>query len=162
MEKYIPVISALTTGVITAVSTITAVVLTQKGNKKIQMALLDQQLIRDEKKEKRNELKEILSTYSQVLRINREKELHIKVEGTNMDFDLNFYKSEIRPILFEKYYVLHDDIALSVKRIDDVIKKCNYTQKVERDDHILLNHNYSVLVTNMRQHIYNFRKERDS
>ncbi|MGE7881685.1 hypothetical protein [Bacillus sp. NPDC094077] len=152
MKEFIP---NIITGVCTLIGALGGVYWTQKGNKNI----LEQQVTRDMIKEKRNELKETLSTYSQILKIDGETQLYIKVESTIIDFDLDFYKSKIRPILFEKYHILHDDVALSVKRIDDVIKKCNYTQKIERDDHILLNRNYSLLVSNMRQHIYNFRKE---
>ncbi|HDX9656965.1 TPA: hypothetical protein ROY05_001557 [Bacillus toyonensis] len=152
MKEYLP---NIITGVCTLIGALGGVYWTQKGNKNI----LEQQTKRDEIKEQRNELKETLSTYSQILKIDGETQLHIKVESGIIDFDLDFYKSKIRPILFEKYHILHDDVALSVKRIDDVIKMCDYYQKIERDNHILLNRNYSLMVSDMRVHIFNFRKK---
>lgn len=154
MKEYMPLFASITT----ATATLGAVYLTQIWNRKTQKDLLKQQIIRDEIKEKRNELKETLEVYNQVLKMDGENTLIIPVGGPIFEFDLNIYQKEIRPILYEKYHLLHDEIARNVSEIDLAIKKCTYYEEVERDDHEYFCRKYSNLIRDIKQNIYNFRK----
>ncbi|MFL0489359.1 hypothetical protein ACH0CQ_06835 [Bacillus sp. 179-I 2A5 NHS] len=155
MEKFIPVISALTTGVITAVSTLTAVLLTQRGNTKN----LKQQIIRDELKEKRNELKETLEVYNRVLKVNGEYLFHINNGQPFLEFNADIYNKEIRPIIYEKYHLLDNDIALIVGEIDDRIKKCVYYEEFTGEDNLILNSSYDSLIKKIKGHIASFNRQ---
>ncbi|TDT83149.1 hypothetical protein DEU41_0590 [Bacillus sp. AG1163] len=154
MKEFMPVFASIATGM----ATLTAVWLTQRGNKKIQKDLLEQQLIRDEIKEKRNELKETLEIYNQVLKLNGEFTMVIQVGGPVIEFNLDTYQKEIRPIIYEKYHLLHDDVAKIVSQIDDLIKMCEFYEEVTRDDHRDFCEKYSKLISNIMKNIYDFRK----
>ncbi|PHB34493.1 hypothetical protein COE86_17640 [Bacillus toyonensis] len=155
MKDFIPLFSSITT----AVATLGAVYLTQLWSRKTQKDLFEQQVIRDEKKEKRNELKETLEVYNKILKIHGENSVVIDVADKLEEFDFNVYQKEVRPILYEKYHLLQEEVAERVALMDQVIKNCNFFQEVEREDHIELCGNYNRLIRIMRQNIYNFRKE---
>ncbi|MEM5633387.1 hypothetical protein COJ11_14690 [Bacillus cereus] len=155
MKEFMPLFASITT----AVATLGAVYLTQLWSRKTQKDLLEQQVIRDEKKEKRDELKETLEVYNKILKIHGENSVVIDVADRLAEFDFNVYQKEVRPILYEKYHLLHEEVAERVALMDQVIKNCNFFKEVEREDHIELCGNYNRLIRIMRQHIYNFRKE---
>ncbi len=139
---------------LTVVSTLAAVWLTQRGNRKT----LKQQIIRDEKKEKREELKETLEVYNKILKINGENAVVTDVADKLEEFDINIYKKEVRPILYEKYHLLHDEVAMIVMLIDEDIKRCTFWGEFERIDHVGLCERYNDLIRKVRWNIHNFRK----
>lgn len=159
--------------ILTVMSTLIAVWLTQKWNRQTQSDLLEQQLMRDEMKEKRNEIKETLEVYNQVLKLDGEFKMITYLQGpiTKFDFginnreikhivefDLDTYQKEFRPIIYEKYHLLHDDVAKVLSRIDDHIKRCSYYGDITRDDHDVFCDEYTMLVSSIMVRIYEFRK----
>ncbi|AAP09543.1 hypothetical protein [Bacillus cereus] len=145
--------------VFTVLSTLAAVWLTQKGNRTTQKNLLEQQIIRDEIKEKRNELKETLEVYNKILKVDGESTVVIDEDGKLREFDFNIYQEEVRPILYEKYHLLHDEVAKIVACIDLDIKRCKLFGEAEDSDHYGLCKDYDNLIRNIRKNIYDFRKE---
>ncbi|EEM02037.1 hypothetical protein bmyco0002_56560 [Bacillus pseudomycoides] len=154
MKEFMPLFASITT----AVATLGAVYLTQIWNRKTQKDLLEQQLIREEVKEKRNELKETLEVYNQVLKIDGEFTMVIPIGGPVVEFNIKIYEKEIRSILYGKYHLLHDDVAESVSYLDDLIKMCQYYEEITREDHCDFCERYSTLIRNIKQNIYKFRK----
>lgn len=157
MKEIKELIQALSP-ILTVVSTLTAVWLTQKWNRQTQNDLLEQQLMRDEIKEKRNEIKETLEVYNQVLKLDGEFTMITYIGGPIVEFDLDKYQKEIRPIIYEKYHLLHDNVAEIVTRIDDHIKRCSYYEDTTRDDHTEFCDEYTMLISNIMVHIHEFRK----
>ncbi|MGD6835484.1 hypothetical protein ACQCVL_02670 [Bacillus thuringiensis] len=145
--------------VLTVISTLAAVWLTQRGNRKTQKNLLEQQIIRDEIKERRNELKETLEVYNKILKVDGENAVVIDEDGKLKEFDFNIYQKEVRPILYEKYHLLHDEVAKIVTCIDHDIKRCQFFGEVEDRDHYGFCKDYDDLIKNIRKNIYDFRKE---
>ncbi|MED1299824.1 hypothetical protein P4U65_04545 [Bacillus pacificus] len=144
---------------LTVVSTLAAVWLTQKGNRKTQTNLLEQQIIRDEIKERRNEQKETLEVYNKILKVDGENTVVIDEDGKLREFDFNIYQKEVRPILYEKYHLLHDEVAKIVACIDLDIKRCKLFGEIEESDHYGLCKDYDDLIKNIRKNIHDFRKE---
>ncbi|MCC2381167.1 hypothetical protein LKM00_27630 [Bacillus wiedmannii] len=140
---------------LTVVSTLTAVWLTQRGNRKT----LKQQIIRDEKKEKRDELRETLGVYDKILKIHGENAVVIDVANKLEEFDYKVYQKEVRPILYEKYHLLHDEVAMIVNLIDEDIKRCTFFGEFEDRDHVGLCNYYNDLIRKIRWNIHIFRKE---
>lgn len=155
MKEFMPLFASIVTGTITLI----AVLLTQRGNKKVQKDLLELQMKRDEMKERRNEIKETLEVYNKILKVDGENTLVIEEEGKIEEFDLNVYQNEVRPILFEKYHLLHDEVAKIVAYIDLDIKRCRLFGEVEESDHYGLCKDYNNLIRNIRKNIHDFRKE---
>ncbi|MGE6503555.1 hypothetical protein ACQKF0_26010 [Bacillus wiedmannii] len=157
-EKYIPVIYAEATGIITAGATLTAVLLTQKGNKEIQKGLFKQQLLKDERSEKRNEIKECLEVYNKMLNLDGEFTMIIHVGRAIVAFELEIYQNEFRTIIYEKYHLIHNDVAKIVSGIDNYIKRRAFYGETTGDDHRVLCDEYTMLIGNMMVNIYEFSK----
>ncbi|PGS28388.1 hypothetical protein COC59_05175 [Bacillus cereus] len=150
MKEFIP---NIITGVCTLAGALGGVLWTQRGNRK----LLELQIKRDEMKEKRNELKETLEVYNQVLKINGENAV---IDYDNNGFsklDLNVYQQKIRPILYEKYHLLHDEVAKMVTDMDSIIGHM-YFGGEDRTEHMNLSDKYNKLIENIKQKIRDFRK----
>ncbi|MCU5028572.1 hypothetical protein BK720_20020 [Bacillus thuringiensis serovar brasilensis] len=156
MKEFMPLFASIVTGTITLI----AVLLTQRGNKKVQKDLLELQIKREEMKEKRNDLKETLEIYNRILKINGESTVIIErgSGGAPDEFDFKVYQNEVRPILYEKYHLLHDEVAMQVNGIDGIIRKCQFFEEVERIDHVECCEKYSRIIRTIKQNIYNFRK----
>ncbi|WP_255299081.1 hypothetical protein [Bacillus wiedmannii] len=141
--------------VLTVFGTLAAVWLTQRGSRKT----LEQQIIRDELKEKRNELKETLEVYNQVIMISGENAV---IDYDNNGFsklDLEVYRQKIRPILYEKYHLLHGEIAKIVTDMDSIIGYLMYFGGGDdRTEHMNLSNKYNKLIENIEQKIHDFRK----
>jgi hypothetical protein len=125
-----------------------------------QRDLLKKQIIRDEKKEIRSDLKETLSIYNKVLKADGEHLIVVHVGGSQYDFELELYKNEIRPILYERYHLLHDNVAQAVASIDHGIQKCEHYEEIEREDHEFFNRAYHNMIRDIRKHIFEFRKNK--
>ncbi|PHA89467.1 hypothetical protein [Bacillus toyonensis] len=156
MKEFMPLFASIATGIVT----LTGVWLTQKGNKKVQKDLLELQIKREEMKEKRNDLKETLEIYNRILKVNGERTVIIDrgTYGALDEFDFKLYEKEVRPILYEKYHLLHDEVAMQVNGIDEIIRKCQFFEEVERIDHVQCCEKYSRIIRTIKQNIYNFRK----
>ncbi|MGG3042604.1 hypothetical protein ABEO76_05260 [Bacillus anthracis] len=153
MKEFMPLFASIATGIVTLI----AVWLTQKGNKKVQKDLLELQIKRDEMKEKRNELKETLEVYNQVLKINGENAV---IDYDNNGFsklDLKVYQQKIRPILYEKYHLLHDEVAKIVADMDSIIGHM-YFGGEGHTEHMNLSDKYNKLIESIEQKIRDFRK----
>lgn len=140
---------------ITAVSGIGGAFIGAYFTRKSQLDLL----IREENKEKRQVQKEALEIYNRVLKVDGESIVTIPVGGPIVEFDLKIYQDEIRPILFEKYHLIHDDVAKIVSEIDAIVQQCNFNEEITKEDHDDLCHKYYSLIDNIKKHIYDFRKK---
>ncbi|HDR8159554.1 TPA: hypothetical protein QC072_002383 [Bacillus cereus] len=152
MKEFMPLFASITT----AVATLGAVYLTQIWNRKTQKDLLEQQMIRDERKEKRNEQKEILEIYNRVLKADGEYILHIDLGGPLLKFNTKAYTVNIRPVIYEKYHLLDPEIRSIVTEMDECIKLCTHYDEFNDKDHLLLNNNYDRLIKKMRAQIVSF------
>ncbi|PFF63976.1 hypothetical protein [Bacillus cereus] len=151
MKEFIP---NIITGVCTLIGALGGVYWTQKGNKDS----LKQQIIRDEMKEKRNELKEALEIYNRILKVSRERSVIIDNGGLPEEFNFNVYQKEVRPILYEKYHLLHDEVAKIVTDIDSIIGYMYFGGGDDRTEHMNLGNKYNKLIENIEQRIRDFRK----
>ncbi|MFV5912483.1 hypothetical protein [Bacillus cereus] len=155
MKELMPLFASIVTGTITLI----AVLLTQKGNKKVQKDLLEIQMERDEMKERRKELIETLEVYNKILKVDGENTVVIDEEGKLREFDFNIYQKEVRPILYERYHLLHDEVAMIVMLIDEDIKRCKLFGEIEDSDNYGLCKGYDDLIKNIRKNIHDFRKK---
>ncbi|PED28165.1 hypothetical protein CON34_02490 [Bacillus thuringiensis] len=154
MKEFMPLFASIVTGTITLI----AVLLTQKGNKKVQKDLLEIQMERDEMKERRKELIETLEVYNRILKVNGESNVIIDNGGAPEEFNFNVYQKEVRPILYEKYHLLHDEVAKIVTDMDSVIGYIYFSGGDNRTEHMNLSNKYNKLIENIEQKIRDFRK----
>lgn len=83
----------------------------------------DKQIEWDQKKREIDKLEELTMVYNRLLKVDGEKEVIDYNQGRELEFKTVIYVKEIRPILFEKFHLLHSEIADIAKEIDDVLVK---------------------------------------
>ncbi|MER2010017.1 MAG: hypothetical protein ABS939_21490 [Psychrobacillus sp.] len=99
---------------------------TQKNSFKNQLEL-------ERNKREINKLGELTMLYNKLLMLDGEKEVIDYNQGRNLNFMTPVYQKEIRPILYEKFHLLHSDVAEIVKEIDEVIVKWSVIEEESYD-----------------------------
>jgi hypothetical protein len=130
--------------------------------RKSQLELIAKEMSRDENKQKRSEKIETLIVYNNIMKIDGEEILITHVGGSFNEFDINSYQEKIRPIIYEKFHLIHSDVASYVKKIDDTIARCNYQQDATSHDHNILCDEYASLTYLIEKHIENYRNQNNT
>ncbi|MYL56346.1 hypothetical protein GLW20_02375 [Virgibacillus halodenitrificans] len=128
--------------------------------RKTQNDLVNLQRQLEERKEERQNIKDALSVYNNILKIDGEEMVISHIGGPEHEFEIECYQDKVRPIIYEKYHLIHADVAKLVRRMDDIIQKCNYYEEVSKEDNAFLMRNYNLMIKNIRQHIYDFRSDK--
>lgn len=110
------------------------------------------------KKQRNNQMLETLKTYNSVLKIDGEHLLVMHVGGGNNEFDIEFYQEYIRSSLYGKFHMIHDDVAITVREIDNMIAECSYNEEINRDEYNVICSLYFQLINQIETHLNNFRK----
>ena len=149
IDSLIPVISALGGAVVGGYFT-----------RKNQKELYNRQIYLESEKEKRELLNETLSVYNKILKVDGEEILISHIGGSQYEFEIEIYNDRVRPILYEKYHILHSDVAKLIRTIDDVIQKCVHNEEVEDMDNAILMRDYSKIISNVLHYIYESRNDK--
>lgn len=91
--------------------------------RKTQNDSFDKQLAWEQEKREIDKLEELTMIYNRILKVDGEKEVIDYNRGNKIELQTEIYIGEIRPILFEKFHLLHSDVASIVKEIDEVLVK---------------------------------------
>ncbi|WP_052759394.1 hypothetical protein [Paenibacillus sp. DMB20] len=66
------------------------------------------------------------------------------------EFDFNNYHEKVRPLLFEEYHLLDQDIKDIVREIDGIIAFCNFYEEVQKEHNEKLMKLYFKLIEKNR------------
>lgn len=127
--------------------------------RKSQHDLLTIEIAREESKEKRKEAIETLLIYNQIIKIDGEDLLVTFVGGSQVEFEINIYQDKIRPMIYEKFHLIHKDVADVIKQIDDTIQFCNFHEEITYEEHRGLADDYNKLIRIIQNHIENYRNQ---
>jgi len=127
--------------------------------RKSQHDLLSKEIAREQNKEKRKEEIETLLVYNQIIKIDGEKLLVSHIGGSYNEFDINTYQDLIRPVIYEKFHLIHSDVAKVVKELDDAIQWGTYHEDASMEDHNGLCEDYFYLIKLIHNHIENYRND---
>jgi hypothetical protein len=125
--------------------------------RKSQHDLLSREIAREDSRERRKELRETLDIYSKVLEIDGEILFTVHIGGSFTEFEINKYQEKIRPVLYEKFYLIHNDVAKILSSMDNLIQECNFNVRITRDEHIILCKEYWKLTNVINEHMQEFR-----
>lgn len=128
--------------------------------RKNQKELYDRQIDIEKKKEEKEAIKETLLVYNKILKVDGEQMVIIHIGGPNYEFEIDIYREKVRPILYERYHILHSNVAKLVRSIDMLIQKSARNEEVEDEDNALLMRNYSKMINHIIEHIYEFRSDK--
>jgi hypothetical protein len=87
------------------------------------VVLLLEGTLRDKEKDFQAQQNTRLKTYNKVLEMEGKTSLVSCLAGSYVEFDINAYKEKIRPILYQDFHVLHQDVAEIVGSIDRDIQQ---------------------------------------
>lgn len=77
----------------------------------------------EQKKSEDVKLEELTKIYNSILKVDGEKEVVDYNQGRKHELRVEIYMEEVRPLLFERFHLLHSDIAKLVKEIDEILLK---------------------------------------
>ncbi|SMB95298.1 hypothetical protein SAMN00017405_0371 [Desulfonispora thiosulfatigenes DSM 11270] len=119
--------------------------------------VLKKQLNRDIEREKSAENIERLKIYSEILRLEGE---HIMCEytGPHVEFNLKSYTREFRSIFFLKFYLLHQDLADTVREMDNIIAEANFNEELEPRQNDMLLNNFNKIINIIEKYLKEYRE----
>ena len=123
-----------------------------------QKNILKEKIQWDKEKEKKNQAKETFEVYNNVLEIDGVTQIIEHNGGHRMEFLEEEYNAHIRPVLFEKFHQLHEDVAGAVDRIDRSLSYYNFHEEITKEEEGRLAKEYFDLIQSIRSHLENYRK----
>lgn len=119
----------------------------------------------EEEREKRSVEREDtikrFEVYNNALRVDGENHIITPIGGPHIEFNTDLYVKTVRRILYDKYHLLHSEVAKEVANIDIIIQRCNYYEEITESDHALLCRHYYKLLENIKKQIYQNRNDVD-
>ncbi|WP_064467896.1 hypothetical protein [Lederbergia galactosidilytica] len=126
-------------------------------NLKTQKTIFKMQHTIEIDKIKKENLFSVHEIYNRVLERNGSKMMGVPIGGFRLEFNIEFYTREIRPILYEKYHLLHRDVADGVLEIDKFIEKCKLEEEIDSKSQEYLVSSYYKLIDNILIHQHSLR-----
>jgi hypothetical protein len=155
MEKVLTVLNAL----LPVLSGIGGAFIGGYFTRKSQHDLLSREIAREDTREMRKELRETLDIYSKVLEIDGEILFTVLIGGSHTEFEIDKYQEKIRPVLYGKFYLIHNDVAKIVSSMDSLIQECNFNEEITSYEHKVLCQEYWKLIRIINEHMQKFRND---
>ncbi|WP_186578038.1 hypothetical protein [Aquibacillus kalidii] len=108
-------------------------------------------------RQRKHEIIQTLEVYNSVLKIDGESLLVTPAGGTFVDFETELYQEGIRPLLYEKFHLIHSDVADIVRKMDQRIADCMFNEETEDTDHDYLIKQYVDLIHRIQNHLKDYR-----
>lgn len=119
--------------------------------------MFKKQLLIDTEQEKSEENIERLKIYSEILRLEG-KHIMYEYNGRSADFNLKAYTNEFRSVFFSKFYLLHQELADTIRAMDNIIAEANFNEKLEpRQNDMLLNY-FNQIINSIEKYLKEYRK----
>lgn len=119
---------------------------------------ISRQIEWDKIKDQKQQLKEALEIYNKILEIDGSKYVVEHNGGNYLEINLEEYTRYVRPLLYEKFHQLHQDVADKVSSIDYQIELCNFAEELTDEDSERLAEMYLDLIVMIKLHLQNYRK----
>lgn len=120
---------------------------------------LKKQFDREIEKEKEARDIESLKVYSEILKLDGEN-LILEPDGGNViDFNLEVYRSKIRPVLYSKLYLLDQSVMDKVRNMDYVISEADFNEELDRDQSDFLIKGYMDTIGLMEKYLQGYREK---
>lgn len=121
-----------------------------------QRKILDKQVARDKELEKKQENIERLKIYGEILERAGGTEIG-GYDAGRYNFDLGIYRREFRPLFFQKYYLLDQEIAELIRQMDSVILESSLNGLLENNANDYLLRSYSRIIERMENYLKEYR-----
>ncbi len=121
-----------------------------------QRNMLNKQLNREIEQEKKQENIERLKIYGEILERSGGTEIG-GYDAGRYTFELGTYRREFRPLLFQKFYMLDQQIADLIRQMDSVIFEVNMNGSLENDANDYLLRSYGKIIEHMENYLKEYR-----
>ncbi|WP_060210479.1 hypothetical protein [Sporosarcina koreensis] len=125
-----------------------------------QSKTLNRQLDRDKEKEKEAKNIERLTVYGEILKLDGENSMSKKSLMKDFEeFNLATFITEFRPIFFSKFFLLDQDVAELVRKMDSVLIGERESIYLSPRQNTLLLESYNQIINSIEIHLENYRKK---
>lgn len=124
---------------------------------KTQTTMLKKQFESELEKEREKNNVERLKVYSEVLKLEGANIMY-EYAGQGADFNLKVFNKEFRPVLFTKFYLLHQEIAEIVRKMDMIVAEANFEEQLTRRHNDLLLNNFNKLISIIERQMKDYRE----
>lgn len=143
--------------ILATISSLTGVLLGFISTWYTQKKSFDRQMKWEQEKNERDKLEKLVSIYNKVLEIDGIKEVVDYNQGRFAEIQTDVYMNEVRKILFEKFHLLHPDIAKSVQVIDYEIKKWSVLEDAEDEEINYVTKEYLDMIKKIKDYVESLR-----
>ncbi|WP_152976433.1 hypothetical protein [Alkalihalophilus marmarensis] len=126
---------------------------------KNQRNLFKQQVLWEERKEYKIKEENKLAAYNKILLLNREHPVidHDIQHGSPILFDVDNYEKYMRPILYDNYHFIDQDVLNCLENIEGSLKIYEYNQEITGEEHFDLCSGFNELLKRVKDHIKLYR-----
>ncbi|MCT6816701.1 MAG: hypothetical protein M3043_09890 [Lysinibacillus fusiformis] len=145
------------TNIIVPLGTICGAILGGVISSKTQKSVFLMQKEKDEQNTKYIQSKETLEIYNKVLEMHGTAYIIEHNSGFLTEFLIDEYLDKVRPLLYERFHQLHQNVADKVIELDEIIEMCNFNDDVSDQDSEMLANFYTVMIENIKLHLKDYR-----
>lgn len=136
-------------------TTLAAVVIGSLITFGIQWMMFKEQEKKELLKENRALIREKLEVYSKVLKIDAEFELSQNFHNGKVKFQQKIYSESLRPLLYEKLFLLDSDVVEQIRRIDGLIADERFLGIPDFVDENNIHIKYDEMISNVETKVRN-------
>ncbi|MGE7952171.1 hypothetical protein [Lysinibacillus xylanilyticus] len=137
------------------IGTISGAILGAFISSKTQKNVISKQIEWDKVKMRNLQVNETMEVYNKV--IEMDGSIFVIEHRNRLAIDLDEYTKKVRPLLFEKFHQLHQDIADKVTLMDDIIEICNFEEELSDDNSESLAQIYLDIISAIKLHLEEYR-----
>ncbi|MGE8004393.1 hypothetical protein [Lysinibacillus sp. NPDC093216] len=146
------------TAIMVPLGTIIGAFLGANISSRTQKNIISKQIKWDKIKARNLQVNETMEIYSKVLEMDGSLHVIEFNSGHQTEIRLGEYTKKIRPLLFEKFHQLHQDVADQVSDMDELIELCNFEEELSDENSERLAHMYIKLINIIKRHLSMYRE----
>lgn len=155
--NFTTILSENFSALLATVSSLTGVLIGSLFTWVSQKKSFQRQIAWEEKKHNDEKLYEVFNIYNKVLERDGALEVVDYNRGHFPELKAKIYSEEIRPILYEKFHLLHSDIIESIRKLDELLLKWTIVEEAEDDEIERAASIYWSIIDSINRHIENVR-----
>ncbi|WP_249661057.1 hypothetical protein [Lysinibacillus fusiformis] len=122
---------------------------------KTQKNVISKQIEWDKVKMRNLQVNETMEVYNKV--IEMDGSIYVIEHRHRLGIELGGYTKKVRPLLYEKFHQLHQNIADKVTRMDDIIEMCNFEEEISDENSEILAQIYMDIIEGIKRHLEEYR-----
>ncbi|MGM0897918.1 MAG: hypothetical protein ACQEV0_08460 [Bacillota bacterium] len=118
-----------------------------------QSKVLQMQISWEKEKTYKSQHDSRLKAYSKVLEIDGKDVFISEPHGLVLEFDFIGYQEKVRPILYNEFHFLHEDVTNVIRGIDQIIQQISFDENMSQEQEDSVCEKYLSLIELIEQHL---------